>query len=155
MKENMFNKFFNSIKKTYRKTFDYSSRSTRFEMWSFIIFFWLFTLIGSLSVIIFLNIYPGIEKYLNFYSTFLPLIIFYLVTLIPAISLGVRRLHDMNFSGWLIIVPFIFNILNNLFVKNHSNHQVFGYIIVIITHNMLSDEVDYKKKNKYGKPEKL
>ena len=35
------------------------------------------------------------------------LIVFGLITFIPNISLAIRRLHDINLSGWFIIIALI------------------------------------------------
>ncbi len=36
--------------------------------------------------------------------------IFYLAVLIPTIAVGVRRMHDVNMSGWYLLIP-IYNFI--------------------------------------------
>ena len=64
-----------------RRYFDFSGRASRFEYWSFLfITLWLYaTSFGFLGLFI----------------------------IIPLLAVSVRRMHDINRSGWWILVPWI------------------------------------------------
>jgi uncharacterized membrane protein YhaH (DUF805 family) len=44
---------------------------------------------------------------IGFFIVLILLIIFVLVSLIPSISITIRRLHDVGRSGWLYLIIFI------------------------------------------------
>ncbi len=71
--------FVESIKTCFSKYATFSGRATRSEFW----WFWVFTLIAS----------------------FIPLL--NLAVIIPAIAVGVRRLHDIGKSGWYMLLALI------------------------------------------------
>ena len=79
-----------AVKACFRKYADFSGRATRTEYW----WFFLAVLLGSaVAWLISLRIYT----------------LFSVVTLLPMIAVGARRLHDTNRSGWwqlLALVPF-------------------------------------------------
>jgi uncharacterized membrane protein YhaH (DUF805 family) len=79
-----------AVKACFRKYADFSGRATRTEYW----WFFLAVLFGSAAAwLISLRIYT----------------LFSVVTLLPMIAAGARRLHDTNRSGWwqlLALVPF-------------------------------------------------
>ena len=79
-----------AVKTCFRKYADFNGRATRTEYW----WFFLAVLLGSaITSLIALRIYA----------------LFSLVTLLPLIAVGARRLHDTNRSGWwqlLALVPF-------------------------------------------------
>ncbi len=61
--------------------------------------FWMFTLVHL--VIIFLSLFMGPA----------PFILYMLLTIMPAVGVGIRRLHDTGRSGWWILaanVPILF-----------------------------------------------
>lgn len=61
--------------------------------------FWMFTLVHI--IIIFLSLFLGP----------LPFILYMLLTIMPAVAVGIRRLHDTGRSGWWILaanVPILF-----------------------------------------------
>ena len=61
--------------------------------------FWMFTLVHL--VIIFLSLFMGP----------IPFILYMLLTIMPAVGVGIRRLHDTGRSGWWILaanVPILF-----------------------------------------------
>ena len=61
--------------------------------------FWMFTLVHI--IIIFLSLFLGP----------VPFILYMLLTIIPAVAVGIRRLHDTGRSGWWILaanVPILF-----------------------------------------------
>ncbi len=61
--------------------------------------FWMFTLVHL--VIIFLSLFMGP----------VPFILYMLLTIMPAVGVGIRRLHDTGRSGWWILaanVPILF-----------------------------------------------
>ena len=90
--------FVESIKTCYSKYFVFSGRSTRSELWYFV----LFLVTGGLSVgIIDVLFYPDI----SLDETTLLDNIFIFGTIIPSISVCVRRLHDVNRSGWWYFIP--------------------------------------------------
>ena len=79
-----------AVKACLRKYADFDGRATRTEYW----WFFLAVLLGSaVASVIALRVYA----------------LFSLVTLLPMIAVGARRLHDTNRSGWwqlLALVPF-------------------------------------------------
>lgn len=78
----------------WQRIFDYKERSTRME-------FWLYGLINMAIVMALYAasaILPSLFTIASIYS---------LISWVPAISLGVRRLHDRGMNGWFILVSFI------------------------------------------------
>jgi len=79
-----------AVKACFAKYADFNGRATRTEYW----WFFLAVLLGSATASL---IAP------RFYA------LFALVTLLPMIAVGARRLHDTDRSGWwqlLALVPF-------------------------------------------------
>ena len=88
------------IFETYKNFADFSGRASRKEYLSFVGFFVLLS-----TVLGFVDTYTG-----NFSEeTGFGLMsgIFILVSILPSISVGIRRLHDINMSGWWMLVSFI------------------------------------------------
>jgi uncharacterized membrane protein YhaH (DUF805 family) len=48
-----------------------------------------------------------ISAFIKFQTLYL---IYLLFSLVPAIAVGVRRMHDVNKSGWFILIP-IYNLI--------------------------------------------
>lgn len=70
--------------------------------------FWMFQLVNQLVLYVFYLMSPLFLW--NTFLSFLFLILMIIVAIIPAWSVMVRRLHDINFSGlWILInlVPFL------------------------------------------------
>jgi len=98
--------FVDDVKRSFIKYFDFSSRSSRSEYWFFTLFVFLIYLLGYF-----------IEYLITGDALFDKLlaepsiitnseIIIYLATVIPTSSLYVRRLHDVNRSGWWLLIAF-------------------------------------------------
>jgi uncharacterized membrane protein YhaH (DUF805 family) len=86
-------KWYLSVLKNYAK---FDGRASRSEYWYFFLFniiiSWVFTYIETTANIQYLNL---------MYS---------LAVLVPGIAVGVRRMHDVNKSGWYILIP-IYNLI--------------------------------------------
>ena len=108
-----------------RRWSDFAGRSTRRE-------YWMYTLV--LIIISFvLGIMDGIilgEAALSQILTFGN--VFSLATLVPSISVSVRRLHDIDRSGWWFLLAF----------------TVIGLLVLIYWACVASDEGE----NRYGAP---
>lgn len=80
---------------SFKKTFDFSSRAPRMEFWSFTVF----TIVIGMVTQRFLDphFFPANEwePITNLSS---------LILLVPSISVAVRRLHDVNKSGWWLLI---------------------------------------------------
>ena len=74
--------------------FEFSGRSSAGAYWYFAL--WSFLLVILFAVVDLT--FDLADKYLNFSN------LFSLVTLVPGISLSVRRLHDINRSGWWLVL---------------------------------------------------
>lgn len=97
----------------YRRYAEFSGRSRRKEYWMFALFY--------LLVMIVLNAIFGTNQVERGAGTFVygsRLVgagswvggLFWLVTLIPSLAVSVRRLHDQDKSGWLlllVLIPFL------------------------------------------------
>ena len=80
-----------------KKYFVFTGRARRKEYWMFV----LFNIIIALALSI-LSLIPGIGKLFSVLS-----IIYSLAVLIPGLAVSVRRLHDTNRTGWLLLLGLI------------------------------------------------
>jgi uncharacterized membrane protein YhaH (DUF805 family) len=89
--------FVTAVKTCFNKYVTFSGRAARSEFW----YFFLFLIVGhlvtwQLDVMLFSN---------NLYSPLSS--IFGLVTFLPYLAVSVRRLHDIDKSGWWVLLGFI------------------------------------------------
>ena len=84
--------FFEAIKTCFSKYAVFSGRASRSEFW----YFFLFGFIGGSVTLIIDSMILGfnIDSYGPINS------IFTIITFLPYLSVGARRLHDINRSGW-------------------------------------------------------
>ena len=93
--------FFDAVASAFRKYFDFSGRASRSEFWWFFLFcILLYMLAFSLTINDIgqpdeSNPEAFLSKALTSWFG-----IAFIVTLIPSISVSVRRFHDVNMSGW-------------------------------------------------------
>ena len=89
--------FPSAIKLGFQRYFEFSGRSTRAEYW-----WW------GLFVIIAGSVLTGVDWFIGTYDvetdSGLLNSVFGLATLIPGLAIGVRRLHDIDRSGWWILL---------------------------------------------------
>lgn len=90
--------FFDAVKVCFIKYTNFSDRASRSEYWLFTLFLFILSVVvgfieGLLGVAWDDMLAPG--------STVLTI-----VTIIPALSVTVRRLHDVNRSGWWLLLCF-------------------------------------------------
>jgi uncharacterized membrane protein YhaH (DUF805 family) len=120
-----------AVKRFFKKYAAFSGRASRSEYW-----WWVLV---SVAVSIVLNIIVGAGAAAttaasSLSTTAVPgpgatfgtilLVIWGLATLVPSLALSVRRLHDGNFSGWLLLlclVPFLGAIALLVFMALPSN----------------------------------
>lgn len=105
--------FQQSVKSAISKTFQFKGRASRSE-------FWWFSLLISVVFIILLSSWDLIFKSESLlpFAPFIAILPF--ILLIPSISLTVRRLHDLNLSGWwytIYIIPKLLNTTTNEALK--------------------------------------
>ena len=119
--------FATSIKTCFSKYAVFSGRASRSEFW----WFSLFCLIGGIvtSVVDIMILGYSSEGYgpVN--------IIFSVITFLPGLAVGARRLHDINKSGWWQLITL----------------TIIGIILLIIWFATVGEN----KKNPHGKPIKL
>ena len=84
--------FININMATLNKAFKVDGTATRLEFWYFILFTWLVDIFASLTDIFL----PG-----DLTQNIMAVLLF-----IPTITVGIRRMHDTDHSGWFILVPF-------------------------------------------------
>lgn len=85
----------NYVASAFIKYADFNGRARRSEYWYFFFFF----VIGSMVLKI-VDGLIGIRIFLPVFSLFL----------IPMITLGVRRMHDVGKSGWFLLIP-VYNLI--------------------------------------------
>ena len=102
--------FIDPIKNHYA---DFKGRASRQEYWMFALVYFLVVFIGiivagGLSFLFSLN--SAEDSMAPFFIVFGVLMLFVLAVTIPQLALQVRRLHDINRSGWwylVALVPYI------------------------------------------------
>ena len=118
-----FQKYFvESITKRYAK---FSGRARRSEYWYFLLFQISIVAALIIPIIVISNSNDIVSK--GLFGTY---VLFISLTLLPQTAVTVRRLHDSNKSGWLILLSFL----------------PFGVIVLLILALLDSDP----NRNKYG-----
>ncbi len=84
--------FTQAVASGFRRYFDFRTRSSRSEYW----WWYLFGLLVGIATAILDVILFGGAEILNSISS--------LALLIPGLAVGVRRLHDLNRSGWWLLI---------------------------------------------------
>lgn len=82
--------------KAFQNYANFNGRATRSEYW------WFFLINFLISVALTV---AGLSLKLPFLAN-----IYSLITLLPSLAVGVRRMHDVNKSGWYLLIP-IYNIV--------------------------------------------
>ena len=131
-----------ATKTCFRKYFDFKGRASRSEYW----YFFLFLVIGYAIGI-------GL-MFVAFQFAFL-LGAFVIAIIIPWLSVAVRRLHDINKSGWWVALPLPAGIIETIFSVNRQTtfeiiFAVIGFgcsIYLIILYCTAGDS----KQNRFGK----
>ena len=95
--------------KAFRQYADFSGRASRQEFWMFVLFNLLFAmawaLVAGLLTGLFGDSFDHDSDRLIFMYKLIA--IYYAVTTVPAMAVGVRRLHDTGRSGWWMLVSLI------------------------------------------------
>ena len=82
-----------------RRYIDFSGRSSRAEFWFFVLFVFILSVIASvLEAVLFGNYGRGVAVLSSLVS---------LIHFIPSLSVSVRRLHDIDRTGWWIMLAFL------------------------------------------------
>jgi uncharacterized membrane protein YhaH (DUF805 family) len=112
-----------AVKLGFQRYIDFSGRSSRAEYW----WFTLFIVLVAVIVTAVDTVVLGTDlRDIGLLST-----VWDLATLIPSLAIGVRRLHDIDKSGWWILLWFVL---------------VIGWIVLIVWAIERGD----KGTNKYG-----
>jgi uncharacterized membrane protein YhaH (DUF805 family) len=88
----------------YRRYADFSGRANRSEFWLFQLFF-LLVLVGASITRALVKATAGEAIAALLFATVFGL--FALASLVPSLSVGFRRLHDIDRSAWWILLGFI------------------------------------------------
>jgi uncharacterized membrane protein YhaH (DUF805 family) len=88
----------------YQRYFDFSGRSRRMEYWMFTLLQTI--IVVALAVVVFSLGRPADpeEAASSFYGVFA---LYLLINVIPGLSVQVRRFHDQDLSGWMVLLGFI------------------------------------------------
>ena len=96
--------FGEAVSRGFRKYFTFSGRATRAEHWWFVLFVAIARLVFAI-----ISGFAGLPGVLDG--------VWGIVTLIPSLAVGVRRLHDINRTGWWLLLWGV---------------PVFGWIVTIV-----------------------
>ncbi len=135
--------FQNAVKTCLKKKYgNFSGRASRSEFW----FFYLFLVIGYTIAIC--TMFISIKLFIGILS------IFILAMIIPSLAVTVRRLHDINKSGWFILLPLPFDIMERVLEESSPNLSLVFlvmslglYIYLLVLYCTDGD----KKNNRFGK----
>ncbi|SDK42051.1 DUF805 domain-containing protein [Aliiruegeria lutimaris] len=88
--------FQEAVKTCLNKYADFKGRARRPEYWWFVLFIWIGNVVFGLLDRLLLGAGNGLLG-----------VIWGLAVLVPAIAVGVRRLHDLDKSGWWLLLGLI------------------------------------------------
>ena len=94
--------------KAFRQYADFSGRASRQEFWMFVLFNLLFAMawafVAGLLTGLFGDSFDQESRLIFMYKL---IAIYYAVTAVPAMAVGVRRLHDTGRSGWWMLIGLV------------------------------------------------
>ncbi len=93
----------NTIKYTveaFKKIIDFNGRATRPQFWYFQLGCFIVSVIISILGAVLGSIAETLGSIMGLVS-----MLWSLATFLPSISVGIRRMHDINMVGWWILVP--------------------------------------------------
>jgi uncharacterized membrane protein YhaH (DUF805 family) len=98
------------VLRPWRQTFDFRGRATRREYWFFLI--QLYAAVIGLAFLIGLVISVAFPDQLETSvagdaAMAIVMVIVFLVLLIPYLSASIRRIHDHDKSGWMLLLTFV------------------------------------------------
>lgn len=85
---------------------DFNGRATRSDYWYFVLFYVLLSIIFAVIDTFVLNPLLGMNVQEAAQGGILQMV-FALALIIPAIAIGVRRLHDIGKSGWWMLISLV------------------------------------------------
>lgn len=97
------NYFLDTIKNRYA---DFSGKATRSEYWYYTLFYIILAIILKVIDTYLLNPMLGVVPTHALEGGFIQMA-FAIALIIPSIAIGVRRLHDINMSGWWLLLGLI------------------------------------------------
>ncbi len=116
---------------------EFSGRSGRRDYWMFILIHTIITIVVTL--VAFIGIMIGILLVsgalwiagVSYYGSLILLFVYYAATLIPSLAIATRRLHDIGYSGWyllLLLIPIVGAIILLIFMIRGSQpgHNQYG-----------------------------
>jgi uncharacterized membrane protein YhaH (DUF805 family) len=83
---------------TWRKAFTWNGRANRKE-------YWLFMLVTMSVAMLFLGVAIHLERFAVLWGYG----IWIVLCLLPSLAVTIRRLHDINLSGWWVLIFFAFS----------------------------------------------
>lgn len=136
--------FGQAISTCFKKYVSFSGRASRSEFWWFFLFVYIVA-----AILYFVDSATGLQmgassQEMNIGGTVVPFVnsgfgvltlIWSLVTLLPGISVMVRRVHDSDKSGWLVLLGYVLIIACGI-----------GFILLLVLALLKSTAGD----NKYG-----
>jgi|TARA_B110000263_G_scaffold115470_1_gene100626 uncharacterized membrane protein YhaH (DUF805 family) len=90
-----------SVKTCFVKYVDFKGRAPRSEYWYFTLFVVVLSWVST-----YLDFQFGLTYGEGFSEQGILNLITSLLTLLPSLAVGIRRLHDIGKSGWWILLPF-------------------------------------------------
>ncbi len=97
-----------AVRLFFTRYIDFQGRSRRSEYWWVALFTFLVAFVLMLLASVLGGLDPSTGETGPLYFVFAGLLgLFYLATLIPSVALMIRRLHDVNLSGWLVLLCFV------------------------------------------------
>lgn len=135
-----------AYKKFFRNYTNFSGRSTRSDYW----YVYLANLLIAFGTAFICSILGIIEVFLVFYT------IYSLATFIPSIALVIRRMHDINMSGWwyfIVLVPLVGLIFLLIFLCTDSvnENNKYGKNVKNIDNNVQNKKRNIETCNKISK----
>ena len=86
--------FMEAVKSCFRRYVDFQGRSSRSEYWWFILFY--------IIVYVVLLLAAAVVPILGILA-----LVFVLAIILPSLAVSIRRLHDLDKSGWWILISFV------------------------------------------------
>ena len=149
--------FIDSVKTCFKKILDIQGRASRSEYWWFVLFVALVPTIVMFFLFFVVVLLGGGNLADSNSFVILILLISFGPAVVALTTVSVRRLHDLNKSGWYVaiyyaldliaILPVISPTLSNILLWLSSGFYIYLTVIFMFKGS--------NKKNKYGSPIKL